>query len=74
MFDARRFLTVEIGTAHHVRVLFTSYGVKAPDIAAVLKWYSRQAIPGGWLALLICLLEIDGGEPVSLLPYLQKQQ
>lgn len=72
MFAARRFLTDTVGTPQHVPVLFTLYGMPAPNPEAVQKWYSRGSIPGDWLVALLCLLELDRGEPVRLAEYLEE--
>jgi len=69
MFSAKRFLQSEVGTAPQVLVLCTLYGIKSPTLEAVQKWYSRDAMPGAWLAKLLGLLELEKGRPVSLAPY-----
>ncbi|WP_327650959.1 hypothetical protein [Aurantimonas sp. C2-3-R2] len=71
MFAARRFLTETVGAAPQVLVLFSLYGLPEPSIEAVHKWYSRGSIPGDWFAVLLCVLELDRGEPVRLADYLE---
>ncbi len=68
MFDARKFLTEEIGQAQSVHAMFSSAGYVL-SLAAVKKWYQRSTIPGDWLALLLALMERERGAPVSLTEY-----
>jgi hypothetical protein len=69
MFDARAFLTTEIGQPYDVHVLFTACGHREVNQDAVRKWFERNNIPGDKLALLLCLLEIQRKKPVSLFDY-----
>jgi hypothetical protein len=68
-FEARRFLTQHVGTAHDVPRLFSRYGLPGPLQGAAEKWYERDSISGLWLPRLLCLLELEQGAPVSLAPY-----
>lgn len=68
-FDANLFLTEEFGVAQNVLALFSCYGLKAPKLETVEKWYRRRSVPGPWLPTLMSLLELDRGYPVSLAPY-----
>lgn len=71
MFDARKFLEVEFSNAPNVRVLLASYGMKAPSLAAVEKWFQRGRISGEYLPLLLCVMEIEKGEPIRLAQYMR---
>lgn len=68
-FDANLFLTKEFGIAQNVLSLFSRYGLEAPKLETVEKWYRRRSVPGPWLPTLMSLLELDRGSPVSLAPY-----
>ena len=72
MFDAHRFLTQELGPPQSVPSLFLSYGVEPPKDEAVQKWYRRRSIPGDWFATILCILELDRGEPVRLSSYVTR--
>lgn len=65
-FDAVKFLIEKFGTPANVLAMFSSYGISAPDIGAIEKWYPRRRVPGEWLPLLLIMLELDEGQPVSL--------
>lgn len=47
-----------------------SYGVRRVTAAAVAKWFQRQQIPAEWLPLILGLLELEQGRPVSMADYL----
>lgn len=70
MFDARRFLTTEVGKADDVLSLFSSYGMEGPRFETADKWYRRGSIPADWMLQLLCVLELDRGSPVRIAPYL----
>jgi hypothetical protein len=42
-----------------------------PEESTVRKWFSRGSVPGGWLALLLVVLELDTGKAVSLKPFVR---
>lgn len=42
-----------------------------PEDSAARKWFSRGSVPGGWLALLLVVLELDTGRAVSLKPFVR---
>jgi hypothetical protein len=68
-FNFKAFLTAELGTLNNVLVLFSQYGLKAPKSATVEKWLSRNSVPGTPFAVLLGLLELERGAPVSLAKY-----
>jgi hypothetical protein len=70
MFDAARFLQDRFTNPDGVIGLFQTYGMNCPSREAVRKWFERSSISAEWLPLLLALLELDAGEPVSLAQYL----
>ncbi|MCW4115626.1 hypothetical protein NPA31_011695 [Aurantimonas sp. MSK8Z-1] len=72
MFEAKRFLTEEIGGPQNVLSLFGLYVGRIPTYEAVQKWYARNSISGDWLAVLLCILELDRGRPVELAGYMKE--
>ena len=74
IFNAIRFLTGEIGSMNNVLALFSQYGLGSPSPAAIEKWFQRGVIPSRWLPILICLVELDRGEPVRLAQYLSTEE
>lgn len=71
VFDTRGFLRNEFPDLSRLRPFVASYGEKVPSDEAVRKWAARGSIPAEWFALLIGLLELDRGAPVSLASYLK---
>lgn len=69
MFDTRAFLTEQFTNPQNVLVLFTSYGVDCPSLAAIEKWFARRSIPGEYLPILLSILELERGTPFSLTRY-----
>lgn len=71
MFDFRSFLTEQFQKPQNVLYLFSSYGVETPSHAAVEKWFQRASVPGEYLPVMLCILEIERGEPLRLTRYWQ---
>lgn len=71
MFDTRKFLIEQFTNAQNVLVLFTIYGVDCPSLSAIEKWFARRSIPGEYLPVLLCILELERGSPFSLTQYLE---
>lgn len=65
-FPVKEFLTAEIGQAQNVHALFLSHGL-AVEMDTVRKWFERDSISGDKLALILLMLELDRGSPVSLM-------
>lgn len=70
MFDSHSFLTRELVGPQSVLALFSAYRLRVPKVSTVEKWFQRKSVPGEWLAVLLCLLELERGEPVRLAKYL----
>lgn len=70
-FDAVRFLKTHFHSATRLRQLVRLY---MPELdlqdATVRKWFTRGSIPGDWLVVLLVVLEMDEGKPVSATPFL----
>lgn len=70
MFNYQNFLKVEFEGLHNVPILFLQYGFTAPEESAVIKWSQRNSVPSAWFPLLLALLELERGQPVSLGRYI----
>lgn len=70
MIDAKAFIQNNFQTPANVSVRLKSHGLPAPKLAAVEKWLQRGSIPSEWLPLLMYVLEIENGKPVSIVTYL----
>lgn len=68
-FDATAFLKAELQTVRGVLTLFQQFEMTPPAIATVEKWFQRGRIPGEWLALMLFMLEMRKGKPLSIKPY-----
>lgn len=71
-FAAKRFLTDKVGDPAMVLALFSAYGLDAPQIEAVRKWYQRDSISVEWFPLLLVVMEINTGKPVSLKDFINE--
>lgn len=69
-FDVHAFLTQEFAGKASIEALIRHYGFATPSSAAIEKWFQRRAIPSAWLPVLICIRELECGEPVRLAKYL----
>lgn len=45
------------------------YGLKPPKRMTARKWFDRESVPPDWFATLLVLLEIERGQPVSLIGF-----
>lgn len=70
MFETKRFLVENFGSTQGLLAFLRAYGVAAPNDSTVGKWFSRASVPSEWLPLLLGYLEIDRGQPVSLIAYI----
>jgi hypothetical protein len=44
--------------------------IDVPPRDTLRKWFARGSIPGEWWPVILALLELERGRPVSLLPYI----
>lgn len=70
MFDAKRFLKEEFGTADAIIGLAGTYAVDVPKRETIRKWFERGSVPGEWWPVMVTLLEKERGKPVGLSGYL----
>jgi hypothetical protein len=72
MLSAAKFLRDKFGSSSYVLKLTSAYGFALPSLEAVDKWVERDSIPSGWFAVLLSVLELETGSPVSVLPYVRR--
>lgn len=70
MFNAARFLDDNFGTPDAVLGMAAKYKIEVPARDTVRKWFSREAISGEWLPVLLAMLEFENGSAISLKSYL----
>jgi hypothetical protein len=70
MFDFKRFLTDHWHNADLLHSFLSTYG-KSYQRATLYKWFLRETIPAEGFAVLLALLEIDSGKPVSVVNYMK---
>ena len=70
MFDHKRFLDDQFGSPDGVIGTLGAYKIAHPSRDTVRKWFERGGIPALWLPMLLCVLEIENGQPVRLANYL----
>lgn len=71
MFDTRFFLRDNFQVPSSLRAFLVAYGVDAPSLETVTKWFQRSAIPGDWFPVLLAFIELETGSPVSMTKYLK---
>jgi hypothetical protein len=54
--------------------LANQFDVDVPAKDTLRKWFERGSIPGDWWPVVLALLEMESGKPVSLLGYLVREQ
>jgi len=70
MFKFKNFLLAHWRNAEMLQRFLVNYGITELKRDSLYKWYLREAIPAEWFAVLLCLLEIEKGKPVSLRDFL----
>lgn len=73
MFDHAKFMSSNFRDADGLIGLFAVYRVSCPAKDTVRKWFERGGIPSEWFVMAVCVLELDRGEPVSLIEYLKRE-
>lgn len=71
-FNSTKFLKAHFPDCATMRSLLTAYGFAPPAADTAEKWWRRGSVPGAWLPVLLGMLELEHGKPVSLLPYLDR--
>lgn len=71
-FDFRKFIADNWSGIDPLLSFLHQYGVADVNRPAVYKWGLRGSIPAEKFALLLTLLELETGKPVSLLPWLKQ--
>lgn len=74
MFDCLRFLDDHFGNADAVIGLANQFNVDVPAKDTLRKWFERGSIPADWWPVVLALLEMEGGKPISVLGYLGRVQ
>ena len=69
MFDAVAFLRQNFRDPEGVVSFLGSFGARSPSEMAAHKWFKRGSIPPDWLAILLVHMELERGQPVSLVGY-----
>lgn len=71
MFNHAKFMGDNFRDADGLIGLFSVYRVACPAKDTVRKWFERGSIPSEWFVMAVCVLELDRGEPVSLVEYIK---
>lgn len=74
MFDCLRFMNDQFGNADAVIGLANHFNVDVPTKDTLRKWFERGSIPSDWWPIVLALLEMERGEPVSVLSYIAREQ
>lgn len=71
-FNSTKFLKANFADCATMRGMLAAYGFGQPIADTAEKWWRRGSVPGAWLPVLLGMLELEHGKPVSLLPYLDR--
>jgi len=71
MFEAKRFLVDHFRTPTELISFVRAFNHEPPKADTVYKWFSRGVLPGEWFPILLALLELDRGGPVSIAGYIK---
>lgn len=71
MFNTKRFLTEKFNNPVELSALMRSYHVEPPRDATVSQWFVRASVPSTWFPVLLSVLEMHHGRPVSVAEYLE---
>lgn len=74
IFRARQFLIDHFQTPQNAIVRLESYGMPAPQLEAARKWFQRNSIPSDYLPLLLAVVEMERGRPVSVVGYMTQER
>jgi hypothetical protein len=69
-FDDVKFLGAYFGGHAEMCHLIAAYGFEPPLLDTASKWFRRGAIPGSWFPILLGVLELDNGGPISVTPFI----
>lgn len=69
-FNSALFLQENFRTPAELCSFAQHYGVEKLNVETVSKWFARKSLPAPWGYVLLGLLELDRGEPVSISKYL----
>jgi hypothetical protein len=72
LFQAKAFLTEYFKNTQTVLALFRHYGFEAPTVSAIEKWFQRDSISGHFLPILLCIAELEQGEPVRVARFMSR--
>ena len=70
-FDTKAFLAEHWPDLDKLLYFLRSYGANLQR-QALFKWKLRDSIPTEWFALLLALMELEKGRPISLIPFLRQ--
>ena len=69
-FDTKAFLAAYWPCPTSLHVWLAHYQISV-EKAALFKQFARGSIPAGQFAIMLALLELEHGHPISLAPYLK---
>ncbi|CDZ55034.1 hypothetical protein [Neorhizobium galegae] len=70
MFDRIKFIEDAKLDPDAIIGMGTAANIDVPPRDTLRKWFVRGSIPGEWWPIILALLELEKGHPVSLLPYI----
>lgn len=72
MFDTLSFLRDQFRSPPEMLAMFRDYGVQPPRDGTVSQWFHRGSVPSAWFPILLAVLELHRGHPVSIVEYVKE--
>lgn len=69
MFATKLFIQEKLESPDAILGLFGAAGISSPAKDTVRKWFERGSIPSEWWPIVLVVLELTNGGPVSLAGY-----
>lgn len=71
MFNTKRFLKDHFHTPVELVKMFQDYQVDGPREGTASQWFQRESVPSTWFPMLLAVLELHKGQPVSIVEYME---
>lgn len=70
-FNTEQFMEDNLVNADALVGLANHLNVNVPAKDTLRKWFERGTIPGEWWPVVLAMLELESGSPVSVVAYLR---
>ena len=71
-FDTAAFIVDHLISPDAIVGLANHFNIEVPAKDTLRKWFERGTIPGEWWPVVLAMLELESGKPVSVVEYLRR--